>query len=83
MKSSNYWISIQQKEFQGNQVWGWCIYHSMTDDPILVSKLYAVESEAIRLAEKFSEESGIRFARPPKAARSFTLIQGGEGGSST
>ena len=55
----------------------------MTDDPILVSKLYAVESEAIRLAEKFSEESGIRFAKPPKAARSFTLIQGGEGGSST
>lgn len=76
-KSNNYWVSIKIQQFQGRDLWTWCLNHSMTEEPILYSKAYSVESEAIRLAEKFSEETGIRFAKPVKEIRKFSLIQGG------
>lgn len=76
----NFWISIKQQDFNGKELWLWCVYHSMTEDPILYSKLYSEKLEAIRLAEKFSEQTGIRFARPVKEIKKFSLIKGGKYG---
>jgi tagatose-1,6-bisphosphate aldolase non-catalytic subunit AgaZ/GatZ len=79
LKSNNYWVSIKDsKSPDGRELWGWCLNHTMTEDPILYSKLYTKQSEAIRLAEKFSEELGIRFVRPQNSIkREFKLIHGG------
>lgn len=49
----------------------------MTSNPILQSPMLSDQREAVRLAEKFSEEMGIRFVRPPSPKRDFRIIHGG------
>ena len=74
---NNYHITVQQKVMADKLLWYWCVHHSMTDAPILYSKLYSEQHEAIKFAEKFSLEMGLRFAKPDLVEKRLSLIKGG------
>lgn len=78
-KSANYYVVITSVEHPVLKTvsWVWRVHHTMTKEPILQSPLLSQESEAKRLAEKFSEEFEIRFVCPPSPKREFKIIRGG------
>jgi hypothetical protein len=80
-KSVNYYVVVVAVEHPvlKSASWVWRVHHTMTKDPILQSPLFSQESEAKRLAQKFSEEFGIRFISSVEAPapKRFKIIHGG------